>query len=243
MDTAEYRPEILYEDSALLVCVKAPGYLSEPSAEKNLPDLLSARLREAGKPDYIGTVHRLDRDTGGLMVFSKDPKLTGTLINDVAERRMRKEYFAVVRGVPEKSAGFYEDLLFRDAAKNKSYVVQRMRKGVRQAKLCYRVLETVRDGDTDLTLVRVKLFTGRTHQIRVQFASRGTPLLGDIRYGSKDARCGVSLWSCMLGFSHPQNRRDMTFYHKPPDIFPWNLFKSYTAPSPFAVLPETEEKP
>ena len=222
-------PEILYEDNDLVVCVKTPGLLSESGTGRNLPDLLSSHYRAQGKPDYVATVHRLDRIVGGLMVFARTPDSAGKLIRAVAERQVEKEYYAVLRGVPEKPHDTLEDLLFRDSSKNKTYVVDRMRKGVRDAKLDYRVVETVTDGTQPLTLVRVRLHTGRTHQIRVQFASRGLPLLGDIRYGSKDARCDAALWSCQLSFLHPADGRTVRFYRKPPEQFPWTLFDCYTA--------------
>lgn len=237
MDAENYTPEILYEDASLLVCVKEPGTLSEPAGGKGLPDLLTERLRAQGKPCGVLTVHRLDRNVGGLMVFAREKKPAGKLIADVAARKTEKEYYAVLRGVPEQDACELEDLLFRDASKNKSYVVKRMRKGVRDARLSYRLLQTVKDGETELSLVRIRLHTGRTHQIRVQFSSRQLPLLGDIRYGSKDARCDVSLWSCMLAFRHPEDGRKMRFYRRPPDRFPWSLFSAYTAVSPFPDNP------
>ena len=133
---------------------------------------------------------------------------------------MEKEYLAVLRGHPPEKEGELIDLLFRDAAKNKSYVVKRMRKGVREAKLSYRTL-----AETDkLTLVRVRLFTGRTHQIRVQFSSRGLPLLGDIRYGSKDANCSTALWSYRLALTHPITGERIDVTQPPPEQYPWNLF-------------------
>lgn len=233
MEQADFIPEILYEDAALTVCVKQPGLLSESGSGRNLPDLLSSYYRAQGKPDHIATVHRLDRIVGGLMVFSRDPRLTGILTRSIAERQVQKDYYAVLRGVPEEEHGVLDDLLFRDSAKNKTYVVDRMRKGVRDARLEYRVIETVTDGEQPLTLVRIRLHTGRTHQIRVQFASRRLPLLGDIRYGSKDARCEAALWSCALSFAHPADGRKMRFYQRPPEVFPWTLFDRYSAPSPF----------
>lgn len=233
MDRQPALPEILYEDAALTVCVKTPGLLSESGSGSNLPDLLSAHYKAQNKKDYIGTVHRLDRIVGGLMVFSRDPKLTGTLIRAIAEKQVRKDYYAVLRGVLEQDHAVLDDLLFRDASKNKTYVVDRMRKGVRDARLEYRVIEKAQDGEQTLSLVRIRLHTGRTHQIRAQFASRKLPLLGDIRYGSKDARCEAALWSCALAFDHPADGRKMSFYHRPPETFPWTLFTKYSAPSPF----------
>ena len=190
---------IVYEDRSLLLCVKPVGVLSEDSENgASMPHLLRQHNAAAHQPDYIATVHRLDKVTGGLMLFSRQRAVTGRLIAAVAEHRVEKEYLAVLRGHPPEKEGELIDLLFRDAAKNKSYVVKRMRKGVREAKLSYRTL-----AETDkLTLVRVRLFTGRTHQIRVQFSSRGLPLLGDIRYGSKDANCSTALWSYRLASHH-----------------------------------------
>ena len=212
---------ILYQDRYLVLCVKPVGVLSEDSdAGACMPALLRAHYRALGESDYIATVHRLDRLVGGVMLFSRRREVTGKLTAAVAEHRIVKEYLAVLRGTPEQDEATLTDLLFRDAAHNKSYVVKRMRKGVREAKLSYRTL-----AETDkLTLVRVRLFTGRTHQIRVQFSSRGLPLLGDIRYGSKDANCSTALWSYRLALIHPITGERIDVTQPPPEQYPWNLF-------------------
>ena len=137
----------------------------------------------------------------------------------MAEHRVTKEYLAVLRGTPEKDADTLTDLLFRDAAHNKSYVVTRMRKGVREARLDYTSLAH----HGGLTLVRVRLHTGRTHQIRVQFSHRGLPLLGDIRYGSK-APCSPALWSYRLALTHPVTGQPLDVTCPPPDTYPWTEF-------------------
>ena len=218
------KPTVIYEDRQLLVCVKPTGVLSEAADGKGMPDLLSAACREAGKPDFIAGVHRLDRNVGGLMVFSRQKDMTGKLIAQVAEHRMVKEYVAVLRGALPEPDGILEDLLFRDSGKNKTYVVKRMRKGVRDARLSYHKLaETEHNGQT-LTLVQVRLHTGRTHQIRVQFSSRQLPLLGDIRYGSKDPGCDVALWATRLQLHHPKTNAPLCFRQLPPQQYPWNLF-------------------
>lgn len=212
---------IVYEDRSLLLCVKPVGVLSEDSKNgASMPRLLRQHYAARHQPDYIATVHRLDKITGGLMLFSRQKAATGKLIAAVAEHRVEKEYLAVLRGHPAEKEAELTDLLFRDAAKNKSYVVKRMRKGVREAKLSYRVL-----GETnELTLVRVRLYTGRTHQIRVQFSARGLPLLGDIRYGSKDANCSAALWSYRLALTHPVTGERIDVIQPPPKQYPWDLF-------------------
>ena len=212
---------ILYEDAHLVICLKPPGVLSEDSEKgRCMPALLREHYRAQGKSDYIATVHRLDKIVGGVMVFSRRRQVTGMLTAAIARHEITKEYLAVLRGHPEKAEDTLTDLLFRDAAHNKSYVVKRMRKGVREARLSYREIAR-----TDaLSLVRVQLHTGRTHQIRVQFASRGLPLLGDIRYGSRDERCTAALWSYRLALRHPVTGKTVDVSALPPEGYPWQLF-------------------
>lgn len=230
-------PFILFADPALLVCVKPAGVLSEPSGNaQNLPALLAEALRAQGKPDAVFTVHRLDREVGGLMVLARTHEAASQLIAQIGAHTVGKEYYAVLRGTPTEAHAILEDLLFRDAARNKSYVVSRERKGVRRAKLEYTVLASALDGAQAVSLVRIRLFTGRTHQIRVQFSARQLPLLGDGRYGGRDARCDIALFSCLLAFDHPTTKRRMRFYQAPNrEAFPWNLFPkdAYLTISPF----------
>ena len=212
---------ILYEDAHLVICLKPPGVLSEDSEKgRCMPALLREHYRAQGKNDYIATVHRLDKIVGGVMVFSRRRQVTGQLTAAIARHEITKEYLAVLRGHPEKAEDTLTDLLFRDAAHNKSYVVRRMRKGVREARLSYREIAR-----TDaLSLVRIQLHTGRTHQIRVQFASRGLPLLGDIRYGSRDERCTAALWSYRLALRHPVTGETVDVSGLPPEGYPWQVF-------------------
>ena len=212
--------KILYQDPYLVVAVKPVGVLSEDDPHAAcMPTLLRDYYRGRGEKDFIATVHRLDRVTGGVMVFSRRREVTGKLTAAVAAHEITKEYLAVLRGRPEKDSDTLTDLLFRDATHNKSYVVQRMRKGVREATLDYTVLGTAEQ----LTLVKVRLHTGRTHQIRVQFSHRGLPLLGDIRYGSK-APCSAALWSYHLSFTHPVTGKQVDVSCPPPAAYPWHLF-------------------
>ena len=171
---------VLYDDAHLVVCVKPAGILSEDDGSPRcMPQLLREHYRALGQSEEVFAVHRLDREVGGVMVYSRRPAVTGKLTGLVSQRQMEKEYLAVLTGHPQSPADTLTDLLFRDAKCNKSYVVSRMRKGVREASLSYEEL-----GRADaLSLVCIRLHTGRTHQIRVQFSSRGLPLLGDRRYG------------------------------------------------------------
>ena len=154
---------ILYQDRWIAVAVKPAGVLSEPDGRGGgMPERLAEEL--GGE---IYTVHRLDRAVSGVMLFSRDRNVTGKLTAAVAERTVEKEYLAVLAGVPAQTSAVLEDLLFRDAAKNKSYVVTRERKGVRFARLSYELLATAPDETGTLSLVKVHLETGRTHQIRV----------------------------------------------------------------------------
>lgn len=213
---------ILYQDKWLVVAIKPVGVLSEDNPHAAcMPTLLREHFRNCGEDDYIATVHRLDRVVGGVMVFSRRREITGKLTAAVAAHQLTKEYLAVLRGHPEKDADTLTDLLFRDAQHNKSYVVQRMRKGVREATLDYTTLEKT----DELTLVKIQLHTGRTHQIRVQFSHRGLPLLGDIRYGSR-AECSTALWSYHLAFTHPVTGKPVDVTCPPPAEYPWMLFSS-----------------
>lgn len=212
--------DILYEDPYLVIAVKPVGVLSEDSPDAPcMPALLRRHYRDAGQPDFIATVHRLDKAVGGVMVFSRRADFTGKLTALVAERSITKEYLAVLRGHPKKPSDTLTDLLFRDSRVNKSYVVQRMRRGVREARLDYTEIGRT----AEYSLVRVHLHTGRTHQIRVQFSHRGLPLLGDIRYGSK-APCTPALWSCRLAFTHPVTGKPIDVSCPPPETWPWTEF-------------------
>ena len=204
--------KLLYEDAHLLVCVKPAGVISE---SPGMPEL----LREATGAADIFPVHRLDRETGGLMVYAKTKAAAAALSALIAAGGLEKEYLAVVEG-SASAGGELEDLLYRDAARNKSYVVTRQRRGVREARLQYRCLARL-DG---LSLVRVRLETGRSHQIRVQFSSRGLPLAGDRKYGSRNRDWPLALWSCALAFRHPVTGEALAFSAPPPEAEPWPRF-------------------
>ncbi len=212
--------ELIYTDKNVVVCVKPAGVLSQEGAGNNMPAL----LREALCRDEIYPVHRLDTAAAGLMVFALTAKAAAALSAQIAEKRLRKEYFAAVHGAPAAPEGAYEDLLFRDAKKNKTYVVDRPRKGVKQARLTYRTLRTAETPYGPGSLVRVRLETGRTHQIRVQFAARGTPLFGDGKYGARDNAPALALLSCGLGFTLPDTGEEVSFALPLPRDGIWRCF-------------------
>ena len=209
---------VLYEDNDLLVCLKPSGLLSQDGPGGDVPSLLRTQCRSEIYP-----VHRLDRDASGVMVYGKTQKSAAALSAAIQRHELDKQYLCVVQGRPRENEGTYTDLLFHDKTRNKTFVVQRMRGGVKEASLSYRVLEC-REG---MALVLVTLHTGRTHQIRVQFASRRTPLLGDRKYGGGSGT--LALWSFRLSFRHPVTGKQLTFSHLPQGA-PWSAFL-YTDPA------------
>ena len=225
---------VLYEDDMLLVCVKPAGVLSQPDASGEGEDMLSLlreqlRGQEAAWEPYVGLVHRLDRGVGGVMVFAKQSAAASRLSAAVADRSMVKQYLAVVHGRPAEPEGILQDLLYKDGTKGKSFVVDRERRGVKRASLAYRVLSTVQDAaHGELSLLHIRLHTGRTHQIRVQLSSRGMPLLGDGKYGARDHGCPIGLWSYRLTFAHPSKRGQTVDIACLPTLAPFDLFEHVT---------------
>ena len=169
------------------------------------------------------SVHRLDAQVSGLMVFARSQAAASILSEQVRTREFEKEYLAAAHGRFKESAGQMEDLLWYNRSLRKSRVMQEPGKDVKRALLSYEVLAYCED--QDVSLVRIRLHTGRTHQIRVQFASRDHALLGDRKYcaGEQDG-CRIALWSYKLSFLHPQSGQPIAFSAPPPAVFPWNLF-------------------
>ncbi len=178
--------EIIYQNNEFVVIVKPVGI----DSEHDIPLLLKEQLSSD-----IYVLHRLDKNVSGLMVYAKNKKAAALLSKEISEGRMVKEYVALVEGEVDNE-GTFEDFLFKYSRKNKVFVVKKERKGVKYAKLSYKRLN-----NTIPSLVRVHLYTGRTHQIRVQFASRKHPLIGDKRYGSKSDVKDPMLYSCYLSFN------------------------------------------
>ncbi len=215
---------ILFEDSFIIVCEKPIGVLSERGMnprERCMPTLLEQQTRTF----RVDVVHRLDKAVGGVMVFSKKAKASAGLSRAIAQHEMTKEYLAVVAGCPETPQGEWRDILFRDKQKNKSFVIKKMRQGAKEAVLDYEVLQTVTHGENTVSLLKLRLHTGRTHQIRVQCASRGMPLLGDEKYGSRIPVKHIALWSHHLAFAHPVTCKPVDITLPPPDTAPWVWFE------------------
>ena len=209
--------EILYQDERIVVAVKPAGVLSTDEAD-GMPSL----LRQALNTDCIRTVHRLDAQTGGVMVFARSRMAASLLSQQVRERQFSKYYLAAVHGTPQPQSGEMRDLLGRDSVRRVTYVADTPSADTREALLTYETLDTA-DG---LSLVRVQLHTGRTHQIRVQFTSRGLPLAGDRKYGiPEDGIVPLALWAYRLSFAHPQTGQEMSFTCPPPETEPWTRFK------------------
>lgn len=214
--------KILYADKYITVCHKDAGELSEGEGHLCLPTLLSKALAYKGEQNTsVYPVHRLDKETSGLIVFARTAEAAATLSKSICEGSFSKEYLAVVHGAVQKETDTLCDLLFYDRNRGKSFVVDRQRAGVKKAVLDYTLVEC----HDDISLLRIKLHTGRTHQIRVQLSSRSLPIYGDRRYGAPRADIhGIALISYVLSFPHPQDKKTMLFTAELPDTMPWTEF-------------------
>jgi 23S rRNA pseudouridine1911/1915/1917 synthase len=211
---------LLYSDDCFVIAQKPAGVLSQGADRApNGDNMLSLLEKELGGTVY--PVHRLDRETAGVMVFARTKESAAALSASIQSEEWKKEYFAVLSGVPEHSSGTLSDLLFFDRAKNKAFPVKRMRNGVKKALLSYELLET----QGPFSLVKVFPVTGRTHQIRVQFASRRHPLYGDRKYGGQGEALG--LFCHRLSFPHPKDQTPCSFCAFPADSLPWSLFSYF----------------
>jgi 23S rRNA pseudouridine1911/1915/1917 synthase len=208
--------ELIHVDKDIVVCIKPARVLStdEPGG---LPELVREALGDP-KAD-VRTVHRLDRVVSGVMVLARNAGAASELSRQIREDAFDKEYLAVIHGCPEEAEGTMKDLLWRDKARRMTMVADAPAKGVQEAVLDYRV----RKSNGTLSQVQVILHTGRTHQIRVQFASRGLPLVGERKYSELNDPCEIALWSCRLSFAHPKSGEYLTFFKQPPTLYPWTL--------------------
>ena len=211
--------DILYTDKDVVVAIKPRGVLSEDApGGDTMPALL--------KP-FVGdvlTVHRLDRAVGGVMVYARHKKAAAKLTAAMQQGMLQKEYTAIVAGAPDQPQGELRDLLFHDARQNKTFVVAGDRKGAKEAILRYRVAENATKDGVLYTKLQIKLLTGRSHQIRVQLASRQLPLVGDGKYGSRIKAPFLALAATKLSFPHPTTDKALTFHAPTPADFPWTVF-------------------
>lgn len=217
---------IIHKENHFVICTKSPGISSQVSNDGK-ESMLDVIAKELGvTPADIHPLHRLDNPVGGTMVYATTKEGARELGKLVSENHMQKRYLAVICGEPEDKEGVFKDLLFKDSSKNKSYVVKRMRKGVKEASLEYKTIATNEYEGNTFSLVEILLHTGRTHQIRVQFASRKMPLVGDRRYGSGKDGMPLGLWSYSLDFANPFNHGKEEHYEIMPDKtnLPWSIF-------------------
>ena len=203
---------IVFADADLVVCVKPARVLSTDE-----PGGLPAMLRETLGTEDFRTVHRLDRVVSGLMVVARNAVAASELSRQIREDTFEKEYLAVVHGRPEPDSGRLYDLLGRDKARKMTYVASAPGKDIQPATLQYRLVKS----ENGLSRVWIRLETGRTHQIRVQFASRGMPLVGDRKYSELADPCEIALWSHRLAFNHPKTGERLEFTMQPPGEYPW----------------------
>ncbi len=203
-----------------IICEKPPSYISESDAKNSLPDALSRRLAELGLRSEVYTVHRLDRGVGGIMIYARNADEAARLSAQMQQNKFHKEYTAVVHGKPEENEGEMTDLLFYDRRRGKTYVVDRKRAGVKEARLSYSLLAY--NEQENISLVRIVLHTGRTHQIRAQFSSRKMPLCGDRRYGGSDG-IDIALRCTGLRFEN-KDGKEVEYTFELEDSAPWTLF-------------------
>jgi 23S rRNA pseudouridine1911/1915/1917 synthase len=220
--------KIIYEDNHLLVVEKPPNMLTQgdSTGDADLLTVLKEDLKfRYNKPGnvYLGLVHRLDRPVGGAMVFAKTSKAASRLSEQIRTGDFSKSYRAVVHGIPEQSAGTLVHYLVKNEATNTVRVTSNHEEG-KKASLDY----TVMSSKNGFSLVNIRLHTGRSHQIRVQFAETGHPLFGDQKYGAALNKPGMqlALWSVEVGFLHPISKEFVRYQSAPPTVYPWNLFQA-----------------
>lgn len=218
---------IIHEDNHILVVVKQPNIPTQEDSTKDrdmltlIKEYLKVKYNKPGNI-YVGLVHRLDRPVGGVMVFAKTSKAASRLSNQVRLREIEKTYLAVVKGKPEIQTQTLIDYLQKDEKTNTSKVVDNEFEG-KKAVLHYEILEYNKESNT--TLLKIRLETGRHHQIRVQLSTIGNPIVGDQRYGTEKELKQIALWAYELSFFHPTTKEKLTFKNVPKQIGTWENFK------------------
>jgi len=219
--------DILYEDNHIIVAVKPKGVLSQADSGEGpdmltlLKDYIKAKYNKPGNV-YLGLVHRLDRPVSGVMVFARTSKAASRLSEQIRTHKVDKYYLAVVTGTLKEPSGTLISYISKDSKTNTVTVYDNERPGAKYAELEYKVI-AARDG---MTLIRVKLKTGRPHQIRAQFAHTGHPLIGDSRYGRNPDNTDIALFCCEMAIDHPVKGERMTFSAQMPDTYPFALFEA-----------------
>ena len=208
--------ELLYVDEKIVVCVKPAGV---PSTDEpgGVPELV--RLALGDPKATVKTVHRLDQVVSGVMVLARTARAASDLSEQIRNHQFEKEYMAVIHGCPDGENGTFRDLLARNKAEKKTYIVTEPGKDAQEAVLDYQVVAR----SEELSKVRIRLHTGRTHQIRAQFSGREFPLVGDKKYG-RGEDCDIALWSYRVAFYHPKTGEFMEFQKEPPAVYPWYEF-------------------
>lgn len=219
--------EILHKNKDFIVCVKPQGIPSQSDTtnDEDMTSLLSTQLKETNENNDIFVVHRLDRATGGIILYARNKNAAAELSRLVAEKDgFEKHYITVVSGAPKSESGNMTDYLFKDSTQKKAFVVKGERKGAKLASLDYEVAKTININDKTFSLLKIKLNTGRFHQIRAQLSSRGMPIYGDGKYGSREKAPNFALWAVKLCFTYKGKSFE---FEKQPDFntMPWNLFK------------------
>lgn len=223
---------ILYEDNHIIVVLKPQNIptCEDESKDRDMLSIIKDYIKEKYKKTgnvYLGLVHRLDRPTGGVMVFAKSSKAASRLSEQMRDGDFEKRYYAVLCGVPKEERAILTHYLKKNAINNTVYVCPPLTEGAKFAELDYRVVET----KGDFCLADVRLHTGRSHQIRVQMNAIGCPVYGDMRYGGEKAKKGyLALWAYYLAFTHPVSRERLVFRVQPPkDVTPWTAFNTEQA--------------
>lgn len=218
--------KILYEDNHIIVVekpVNIPSQGDKTGDEDMLTIIKKYLIEKYNKPGdaYLGLVHRLDRPTGGVMVFAKTSKAASRLSEQIRDKKFEKEYLCIVDGKMEKNNDVFEDYLVKNEKNNLSKVTDSKNKNAKQAKLEYEVVKY--NEEINLSVVKVKLYTGRHHQIRVQFSSRNHSLYGDQKYGTRGRGKQLCLWAYKLSFYHPTTKEKLEFEDYPEKIGSWKI--------------------
>ncbi len=219
--------DVLFLNKDFLACVKPQGLPSQPdtSGDYDMTSLLKQYLKARGENEDIFVLHRLDRATGGVMIYARNQKSAAELSRLIAEKDgFEKHYLTVVSGVPSEKCGNMTDYLYKDSAQKKSFVVKSERRGAKLASLDYELRSTAEIDGKTLSLVAIKLNTGRFHQIRAQFSSRGMSVFGDGKYGSREKAPHFALWANKIAFTYKGKKYE---FEKAPDMdaLPWNYFR------------------